>query len=121
MFLSLTYALDPPESEGVLMKLQPRKPVTAQSILQLQLDDKLSYFAKMMAPSEKEVLVDSGLLCWSYLEAGTIEAVGCFSCYFFAMWWHFGVTPYDAIQYGQVWEASEYIELSNGYLLVQFI
>lgn len=115
MFMALSYALDPPESRNGLMKLQPRKPVNSESqqILKenetytsLSSLDKIKHSIKNQS-SNGEVLVDGALLKWSYLEAGTIEALGCFACYFFAIWYHYNVTPAELVKYGGEWSQLE--------------
>ena len=57
------------------------------------------YWKEAFEKTEDEVLVDSDVLLWSFLEAGSIQTIGCFTAYFFAMWYHGGVTPYQAMQY----------------------
>jgi sodium/potassium-transporting ATPase subunit alpha len=108
--LALSFAWDVTESKSGLMKLLPRKPVTEQSIARIQQeqkDGKPNMLARIIRdfkePIEEETLVDGEALSWAYLEAGTLEAIGCFVCYFFAMWSAFGVTPADAVRYGDVW------------------
>lgn len=96
------------------MKVQPRKPVTFESMQvvkqnmkinehQGQLTKCFNSLKHMTQPKVEETLVDNGLLSWAYLEGGTIEAIGCFSCYFFAMWYHYGVTPAFIIKNGATW------------------
>ncbi len=116
MIMSLSYAYDPPESRG-LMKLQPRKPVTANSMAALKKiaeeNEVRKPFVSLPATSmpaelwrrcqktvsslfeekEEETLVDGGLLQWSYIEAGTIETIGCLVGYFFALYFSCKVTP----------------------------
>ncbi|KAI8905442.1 hypothetical protein EDD86DRAFT_241269 [Gorgonomyces haynaldii] len=111
MFLALSYAFDTPESKTGLMKLPPRKPVTEESKLKLkekaQMKGNLTFsqkisqqFTSLFEKKDEETLVDADLLSYSYLEAGTIETLGCLTCYFFAMWYHYGITPTDMVNFG---------------------
>jgi sodium/potassium-transporting ATPase subunit alpha len=135
LIIALTYAWDPPENRRGLMKLQPRKPVTPASIERLrqkesntgdqQLDEQKSAFSKwmpkfvadMFESSEEETLVDGNLLMWAYVEAGTIQTIGCLVAFFVALYYHRGITPWDATNYAEVWE-KEPIQLANGFWLV---
>ncbi|KAL7754384.1 hypothetical protein RI367_000365 [Sorochytrium milnesiophthora] len=114
LFAALSYAYEPAESEG-LMKLPPRRPVTAESIQHLRdqralnrsymstdpeapeedLDRPLTFRERLrritsgqhwrlnkFGPSFGEVLVDSGVLSWTYLEAGFIETAGAFLMFY---------------------------------------
>jgi sodium/potassium-transporting ATPase subunit alpha len=126
LFMALSYAMDPPETKG-LMKLQPRKPVTDQSMQRekekaknagkrLTIAERIS---KISEPSDGEVLVDGGLLSWAYLEAGSIEAIGCLTCFFFALWYHFGITLFDLKANGAIWATNQGdVLLQNGAVLV---
>ncbi|KAI8923004.1 hypothetical protein BC831DRAFT_473406 [Entophlyctis helioformis] len=50
-----------------------------------------SYWVQLFAPPPGgEILVDADVLCWSYLEAGVIECVGCLVA-FFAVFASFGM------------------------------
>lgn len=106
MLMALTYAFDPPEVEGGLMKLKPRKPVTEASknlIKERKAEGKVSLYTSFMRKFEKsdeESLVDFSLLSYSYIEAGSIQTIGCFTCYFYAMWYHYGLTPAKALEFG---------------------
>ncbi|KAJ3062448.1 hypothetical protein HDU98_001690 [Podochytrium sp. JEL0797] len=68
------------------------------------------YWSEMFEKTEDDVLIDGDVLCYAYIEAGTIETIGCLVCYFFAMWYHTGVTPYEAVQFGGKWgmEGNDY-------------
>ncbi|KAJ3271783.1 hypothetical protein HDV01_006391 [Terramyces sp. JEL0728] len=103
LFLALSFAWDIPEDKSSLMKLQPRRPVTAASIARTKSDAKNgppSLWQRIKRnwyePIDEETLVDSGVLSYAYLEVGTIQTVGCLVAYFFAMWYHVGITPTDA-------------------------
>lgn len=102
--MSLSYAFDPPETPTGLMKLPPRKPVTEQSqkkLKNLSTEGNVSIKTRIMRMFEKcdsETLVDVPLLSYSYLEAGTIETIGCFVCFFWSMYYHYGVTPAQLVQ-----------------------
>ncbi|KAJ3072254.1 hypothetical protein HDU98_003950 [Podochytrium sp. JEL0797] len=61
------------------------------------------YWVEMFEKTEDEVLIDGDVLSYSYIEAGTIETIGCLVCYFFAMWYHSGVTPREQVTYGANW------------------
>ncbi|TPX63790.1 hypothetical protein SpCBS45565_g06340 [Spizellomyces sp. 'palustris'] len=151
LFNALSYAWDPPESKTGLMKLAPRKPVTAASTERLRRREReaaadrppndpesgtppprtwstklsngvrtvLSVFTRRfwrdhLEETEEEVLVDREILCWSYLEAGTIETLGCLLTYFVAMWYYKRVTPYEAQLYAGHWGTDGPITLLNG-------
>jgi sodium/potassium-transporting ATPase subunit alpha len=124
MFLALTYAWDVTENRNGLMKLEPRKPVTEKLIEQMKkdaIDGKpgvlTNFFRKWTNPIEEEVLVDEDVLSWAYLEAGMIETVGCFVCYYFAMWYSYGITITDTVNNGSIWGFSEVV-LQNGNTLM---
>ncbi|KAJ3416269.1 hypothetical protein HDV05_002559 [Chytridiales sp. JEL 0842] len=57
------------------------------------------YWKQKFEKTDDEILVDGDVLTWAYLEAGTIVSIGCFTAYFFAMWWHFRLTPYEVFQF----------------------
>ncbi|KAI9345029.1 hypothetical protein BDR26DRAFT_818675 [Obelidium mucronatum] len=61
------------------------------------------YWSETFEKTEDEVLIDGDVLSYSYLEAGTLQTLGCLCCYFFAMWYHKGVTPYEAMKFGGNW------------------
>lgn len=110
LFLALSYAWDSPESKTGLMKLPPRKPVSEASIqltLKQQARGKVGFVQKIkdaiFDEREEDTLVDSDVLFWSYMEAGTIMTIGCLISYFYAMYHGFGITPADAVNYGSVW------------------
>ena len=121
--MALSYAWDTSENRTGLMKLPPRKPVTEDSMARLKRiaaeeeRGERTWFKRVQEfftdPSEEDTLVDSDTLSWAYLEAGTIEAIGCLVCYFFAMWYHHGVSPGDAKTYGGDWGDND-ITLANG-------
>ena len=127
MFLALSYAMDTPENREGLMKLQPRIPVTKASIIRRkreQTDSTMTSIQKIKRSLtmtgevvEGEVLVDAGLLSWAYFEAGIIEAIGCLTCYFFALWYHFEIMPADAVKFGGSWGKGD-ITLQNSRVLV---
>ncbi|KAJ2889787.1 hypothetical protein IWW38_004498, partial [Coemansia aciculifera] len=119
IFAALTYAWEPAESAGGLMKLPPRKPVTMRSIAQLRArtarqpilpahETRAAYlFRTLRAPftklwwqdlmekSDGEILVDGDLLSWSYLEAGMISVVSLVVV-FFVILNHHGISPKQA-------------------------
>ncbi|KAJ3303844.1 hypothetical protein HDU76_005292 [Blyttiomyces sp. JEL0837] len=49
------------------------------------------YWKNAMEKTDDDILVDGDLLSYSYLEAGTIETIGCF------------IVPKDAVEYGSNW------------------
>ncbi|KAJ3024421.1 UNVERIFIED_CONTAM: hypothetical protein HDU68_008188 [Siphonaria sp. JEL0065] len=61
------------------------------------------FWSETFEKTEDEVLIDGDVLSYSYLEAGTIQTLGCLCCYFFAMWYHKGVTPYESMKFGANW------------------
>jgi sodium/potassium-transporting ATPase subunit alpha len=113
MFMSLSYAWDTSENRTGLMKLPPRKPVSEDSKARLKritaeeakgertlMRKVTEYFSD---PSDEDTLVDSDTLSWAYIEAGTIETIGCLTCYFFALWFHFEVSMADAKNNASCW------------------
>ncbi|KAJ3071200.1 hypothetical protein HDU98_005682 [Podochytrium sp. JEL0797] len=68
------------------------------------------YWVEKFEKTEDDILIDGDVLSYSYLEAGTIQTVGCLTCFFFAMWFHMGITPYEAVKYGANWgvDGNEY-------------
>jgi sodium/potassium-transporting ATPase subunit alpha len=110
LFLALSFAWDTSESKTGLMKLPPRKPVTDESRARLKKIEQQGKPGKIQEfienwknPIEQETLVDGEVLLWAYIEAGTIETLGCLVAYFFSMWYSYGVTPADAVKYGAIW------------------
>ncbi|KAJ3237801.1 hypothetical protein HDU81_008904 [Chytriomyces hyalinus] len=65
--------------------------------------------------TEDEVLIDGNLMSYSYIEAGTIMTIGCLTCYFYAMWYHFDILPSDAVLYGNAWgkDSNAYTDRNN--------
>ena len=132
LFLALSYAWDPPENRSGLMKLPPRKPVTPESIARLRLqqaEDKeydakpgtklpflltSRFWKRKFEASEEDILVDKNLLLWSYVEAGTIESIGCLVAFFVSLYYHYGITPYDCVKNGSTWGTGSSITLANG-------
>ncbi|KAJ1567292.1 hypothetical protein HK405_006463 [Cladochytrium tenue] len=55
------------------------------------------WFDLIAARGEGEVLVDSEVLCWSYLEAGVIECVGALVTFFAVLSWGFGIDARTAV------------------------
>ncbi|KAJ3257350.1 hypothetical protein HK103_004570 [Boothiomyces macroporosus] len=103
LFLALSFAWDIPEDRNGLMKLQPRRPVTPASIARTKSDAKNGVpplFQRIKRnwyePIDEETLVDSGVLSYAYIEVGTLETIGCLVAFFFAMWYHSGITPTDS-------------------------
>ncbi|KAJ3192007.1 hypothetical protein HK101_007183 [Irineochytrium annulatum] len=64
------------------------------------------YWKESFEKTDEQTLVDGDLLCYSYLEAGTIMSIGCFASYFFAIWYHYGLTPTDLQQNAGSWFGS---------------
>lgn len=118
--LALSYAWDTAENSESLMKLLPRRPVTDGSIARYrkekELGRSLTFYEKWKKPIEEETLVDSGTLSWAYLEIGTIETLGCFLCYFYAVWLKCGATVSDLTSLGGSWSTADSI-LASGRLL----
>ncbi|KAJ2583358.1 hypothetical protein GGH95_001042, partial [Coemansia sp. RSA 1836] len=116
---ALTYAWEPAESAGGLMKLPPRKPVTMRSIAQLRAraarqpllpasEGRVARAARALrAPftrvwwqdlterGDGEILVDGDLLSWSYVEAGLISTISLIVV-FFVILNHHGISPKQA-------------------------
>ncbi|KAJ3351292.1 hypothetical protein HDU83_009019 [Entophlyctis luteolus] len=140
LFIALTYAYDVSENPEGLMKLPPRKPVNFQSIDRLykrraadlaeygidpenKESHKLSFgtklrmwfskrfWAEKFEKNDDEILIDRDVLMYSYLEAGTIQTLGCLTCFFFAMWYHYSITPGEAVTYGANWglDGNDYV------------
>ncbi|TPX40659.1 hypothetical protein SeLEV6574_g06497 [Synchytrium endobioticum] len=66
------------------------------------------YWAELFEEKDEEVLVDMNLLSWSYLEAGSIQTIGCFVSFFVVQYYYFGVTPYDLQQNATNWGKGTY-------------
>lgn len=120
LFLALSFAWDVSENKTGLMKLPPRKPVTEESKARLKRIQELgdqnvvsSWITSIRDPEDVETLVDSEVLMWAYIEAGTIQAMGCLVCYFYAMYQLYKVTPTDAYNFGGNWGQGD-IVLGNG-------
>lgn len=123
LFLALSFAWDTTENKTGLMKLEPRKPVTPESIARLKRIEARgseSWVSRLINqfkdPAFEENLVDGEVLSWAYVEAGTIEAIGCFTCFYFALSYSFGISVADTIKYGAVWGLATTgpITLANG-------
>jgi len=133
LFMALSYAYDTPENKTGLMKLAPRKPVTQESISRLRKKalrksqvsmNEPWYIRWFVAPvkelymnmeerSDGDVLVDRNTLSWAYLEIGMIMTIGCFFTYFWALYYHFGMTPQDVVNNANNLGSSEFT-LGNG-------
>ncbi|KAJ3065504.1 hypothetical protein HDU98_011139 [Podochytrium sp. JEL0797] len=61
------------------------------------------YWVEMFEKTEDDILIDGDVLSYSYLEAGTIQTIGCLTCFFFAMWFHMAITPYEAVKHAANW------------------
>jgi hypothetical protein len=73
------------------------------------------------AKSPGETLVDANVLISAYLEFGILESIGCMTCYFFAMWYQYGITLADQKKYalnGFGFNSPD-IALENGTMLVR--
>ncbi|ORY46884.1 hypothetical protein BCR33DRAFT_848923 [Rhizoclosmatium globosum] len=64
------------------------------------------FWSEAFEKNEDEVLIDWDVLSYAYVEAGSIETIGCLACFFFAMWYHYGITPYETYQFGGNWGLS---------------
>ncbi|KAJ3079502.1 hypothetical protein HDU99_010731 [Rhizoclosmatium hyalinum] len=80
-----------PESKFSKMIRSLKKPFTKR------------YWTEAFEKTEDEVLIDGQVLSYAYIEAGTIQTLGCLTCFFFAMWYHCGITPKETMQYGANW------------------
>ncbi|KAJ3202682.1 hypothetical protein HDU82_007181 [Entophlyctis luteolus] len=69
------------------------------------------FWMEKFEKNDDEVLIDGDVLSYAYLEAGTLETLGCLTCYFFAMWYHYKITPYEAVQFGANWgsDGNDYV------------
>ncbi|KAF9183625.1 hypothetical protein BGZ51_003892 [Haplosporangium sp. Z 767] len=56
------------------------------------------YWHERFESTEDEVLVDSGLLSWAYLEVGIIQTIGGLVTFFFFLYKEGGLTPADAVR-----------------------
>ncbi|TPX30672.1 hypothetical protein SmJEL517_g05824 [Synchytrium microbalum] len=74
------------------------------------------YWSELMEDKEEEVLVDQSLLAWAYLEAGTIQTIGCFVSFFVVQYYYFGITPFDLQQNATDWGKAD-IPLARGGIL----
>lgn len=79
----------------------------------------------IVAHPSGERLVDGEVMCWAYIEAGSIEFIGALVTYLAIAWFEFGMTANDA-RTGQLhgnlnWKPhSPDLPLDNGSFLVQF-
>lgn len=112
--MALSFAWDSSENPSALMKLPPRKPATAENMERLrrrQREAPRSWYQKIVDnfkdPIEEETLVDGECLSWAYLENGTIETIGCFVCYLFAMWVQCDLTISEAVANGSTFATFE--------------
>ncbi|KAJ3290167.1 hypothetical protein HDU79_003473 [Rhizoclosmatium sp. JEL0117] len=64
------------------------------------------FWSEAFEKNEDEVLIDWDVLSYAYVEAGTIQTIGSLVCFFFAMWYHYGITPYETVQFGANWGLS---------------
>ena len=125
LFLALSFAWEISENRAGLMKLPPRKPVSEESIERKKLMSipNTSFLTRISNnwkyPAEEETLVDGEVLSWAYLEAGTLETIGCLTCYFLAMFLAFKITPADCVKFASQWGtlAGGSITLANGDIL----
>ncbi len=124
--MALSYAWDTSENRTGLMKLPPRKPVTDQSIARIkrhQNEPERNYLMQVIGnlrdPIEEDTLVDSDTLYWAYIEAGTIQSIGCLVCYFFALNYHCGISLADAQKFGAEWGLPDSKVLIGGALMSQ--
>ncbi|KAI9358903.1 hypothetical protein DFJ73DRAFT_135213 [Zopfochytrium polystomum] len=61
------------------------------------------YWKEAFEKTDDEILVDGDVLSWAYIEVGTIQTIGCFVMYFYALWYHFSLTPSDIVKNGASW------------------
>ncbi|KAJ1553873.1 hypothetical protein HK405_006657 [Cladochytrium tenue] len=61
------------------------------------------FWRERFEKTDDEILVDLDVLSWAYVEFGTLETLGCFLCFFFAMWYHDRIYPADTVTYGSNW------------------
>jgi sodium/potassium-transporting ATPase subunit alpha len=105
------------------MKLPPRKPVTEASKARVKKIAAASAngtrtLLKRIAEhftesSDEETLVDLDSLSWAYLEAGTIETIGCLCCFFFAIYSHYGITFSEVISHAAAWGEVDFTTADN--------
>lgn len=110
LFMALSYAWDTSENKAGLMKLPPRKPVTPESMERMRRIKKegVRSWATIIRdhfndPIDEDTLVDTDTLMWAYVEAGSIQSIGCLVCFFFSLYYHCGVLPADAVKFGANW------------------
>ncbi|KAI9346041.1 HAD-like domain-containing protein [Zopfochytrium polystomum] len=80
--------------------------VVARNVNRITRLFKKRFWSELMEKTDDEILVDGDVLSWAYLEAGSLETIGCLCAFFFAMWYHSGVVPYDAVVNGASWGLS---------------
>ena len=78
-----------------------------------------AYWDRIFEPPMGEHLVDSNLMSWAYLEAGSISAIGCITSFFVAIYYHWKVTPFDLVEHADLFDSNEWglndnIQLVNG-------
>ncbi|KAJ3113569.1 hypothetical protein HDU96_003267 [Phlyctochytrium bullatum] len=96
-----------PAVEGV----EPPTPTRLQKVVRsIRRLTSPARWAMSFEPTEEETLVDGDLLSYSYLEAGTIQAIGCFAAYFFAIWYHSGLTPTQVVRHAPKWGTDAFEE-----------
>ncbi|KAJ3129116.1 hypothetical protein HK100_008807 [Physocladia obscura] len=66
------------------------------------------YWTELFEKNDSDILIDGDVLSYAYVEAGTLETLGCLTCYFFAMWYHYRITPHEAVQHGSTWGTQDY-------------
>ncbi|KAJ3230369.1 hypothetical protein HDU78_008344 [Chytriomyces hyalinus] len=66
------------------------------------------YWSEKFEKTEDEVLIDGDVMSYSYLEAGTLMTLGCLLSYFYAIWFHTGITPAETVKFGPAWGTSDY-------------
>ncbi|KAI9095912.1 hypothetical protein DFS34DRAFT_643207 [Phlyctochytrium arcticum] len=103
LFITLSFAFEPPDDEGALMRMPPRRPVTHDSILAVMTARRLRQDARMAAENgsgEQQAKPTSwmtNVMMWAYLEGGIIECCGALCTFFVILWSSFGITPGDAV------------------------
>ena len=58
-------------------------------------------------------MVDSNTLSWAYLEAGTIQTIGCLFCFFFAVNYHYGISFGDVVANSANWTLNDFTSSGN--------
>ncbi|KAI8614826.1 hypothetical protein BC830DRAFT_1169101 [Chytriomyces sp. MP71] len=71
------------------------------------------YWSETFEKTEDEILIDGDVLLYAYVEAGTIQTIGCLVCYFFAMWWHKQIYPADAVKNAAKWGVDPFVTSRN--------